>query len=53
MTRKKKPSLPKPRHTWKIKPQTRVTPSEKIYHRPSEKTKKRTWVDDVDWFGEL
>ncbi len=54
MTRRtKKPSLPKVRHTWKIKPQTRVKPSEKIYTRPKEKKKLKSWVDDVSWFGEL
>jgi len=51
MTRKRKPSVPKVRHTWKIKPQTRVKPSEKIYRRT--KRKKKSWVDDVGWFGEL
>ena len=52
MTRKKKSlSIPKPRHTWKIKPHTRVKPSEKIYHRPAEK-KRPGWVDPVDWFGD-
>lgn len=55
MTRrkKKKSSLPKARHTWKIKPQTRVKPSEKIYRRSKDKKKTRSWVDNVNWFGEL
>lgn len=51
MTRKKKPKIPKVRHTWKIKPASRVKPSEKIYSR--QKQKKKTWVDDVRWFGEF
>lgn len=50
--KKKKPSPPKPRHVWKIKPQTRVKPSEKVYHRPSEKKKRPTWIDSVDWYGD-
>lgn len=53
MTRRKKPALPKVRHTWKIKPQTRVKPSEKIYKRSAQKKKAKSWVDDVRWFGEL
>ena len=54
MTRKKKrPSpVPKPRHTWKINPETRVKPSEKIYHRPDEKKKQPTWLNELDWFGD-
>lgn len=50
--KKKRPSLPKPRHVWKIKPQTRVQPSGKVYHRPSEKKKQPGWIDSVDWYGE-
>jgi hypothetical protein len=50
MTAKKKAALPKPRHVWQISPKTRVKPSEKIYSR--EKGKKKTWADDVDWFGD-
>ena len=50
--KKKRSTLPKPRHTWKIKPQTRVKPSGKIYRRPDEKKKRPSWVNKVDWFGE-
>ncbi|MBI4115334.1 MAG: hypothetical protein HY447_02030 [Candidatus Omnitrophica bacterium] len=50
--KKKKPALPKVRHTWKIKPETRVKPSGKIYHRSGEKKKLPTWVNDVDWYGD-
>jgi len=49
--RKKKPALPKIRHTWQIQPTTRVKPSEKIYRRPQQK--KKNWTDDIGWFGEL
>lgn len=52
MKSKKKSSLPKPRHVWNIKPQTRIKPSGKIYHRPSEKKKRPSWIDSVDWYGE-
>lgn len=48
--KKKKLPLPKVRHTWKIRPATRVKLSGKIYRRPAQK--KKTWVDDVNWFGE-
>jgi len=50
--KKKRPSLPKVRHTWKIRPATRVKPSAKSYHRPSQRKKIPTWVDRVTWFGE-
>ncbi len=50
--KKKKSNVPKPRHVWQIKPETRVKPSEKIYRRPKQKRKKPRWVDDVDWYGE-
>lgn len=50
--KKKKPSLPKPRHVWEIKPGTRVKPSEKIYRRSDEKKKKPAWIDSLDWFGD-
>ena len=50
--KKKKPLPPKVRHTWKISPKTRVKPSNKIYRRANDKKKKRSWVDDVSWFGE-
>ena len=48
--KRKAPSSPKPRHVWKIRPETRVKPSQKIYRRG--KTKK-SWVEDVNWFGDL
>lgn len=47
----KKPKLPQVRHTWKIKPQSRIKTSAKIYRRT--KGKKKSWVDDIGWFGEL
>lgn len=50
--KKKKPTLPKPRHVWEIKPTTRVKPSEKIYRRSEEKKKKPSWMDALDWFGD-
>ncbi len=49
-TRKKNPALPKPRHVWQINPKTRAKPSEKIYKRSEEK-KKKSWTDEIDWFG--
>ena len=51
MTRKKKPSLPKVRRVWEIRPETRVKPSGKVYNRPKAK-KPPSWVNDVDWFGD-
>jgi hypothetical protein len=50
--KKKDPTPPKVRHTWKIRPQTRVKPSTKVYRRSSEKWKKPIWVDPIDWFGD-
>ena len=54
MKKKKKAPLPKARHVWEINPKERVKPSEKVYKRSKEKQKgkKKTWVDDVSWFGE-
>ncbi len=49
--KKKKPEIPKPRGVWQINPKTRVTPSAKIYKRSKEKPKKKSWVDDIHWFG--
>ncbi len=49
--KKKKPSLPKVRRVWKIKPATQVKPSGKIYRRSDEK-KKPSWASNVDWFGD-
>lgn len=51
--KKGKPSPPQVRHTWKIRPETRVKLSEKIYRRQKEKKKAKSWVDDINWFGEL
>ena len=50
--RKKKPALPKPRHTWAIKPQTRVKPSGKTYKRTEQKKKRPLLSELFDWFGE-
>ncbi len=50
--KKKEKPLPKPRHVWEINPRERVEPSAKIYKRSEEKKKKKTWVDDVSWFGD-
>jgi hypothetical protein len=50
--RKKKPSPPKVRRTWRIRPATRVKPSAKIYRRPAERKKTPSWVDEVSWFGD-
>ncbi|MBN1689119.1 MAG: hypothetical protein JW893_08470 [Candidatus Omnitrophica bacterium] len=47
--KKRKSKTPKPRHTWAINPKSRVKPSGKAYQR--EKGKKKTWVDEIDWFG--
>ncbi len=52
MSKRKKKSLPKPRHVWKINPKTRVKPSKKNYRRSKEKRKKKSWIDDIYWFGE-
>ena len=53
MTKKKKITpLPKPRSVWEINPKTRVTPSAKIYKRSAEKKKKKSWVDEIRWFGD-
>ena len=49
--KKKSAPLPKVRHTWKIRPVTRVKPSAKVYSRTDAK-KKPSWVNDVDWFGD-
>jgi len=51
MSKKKKPSPPKLRHVWEINPKTRVKASDKAYKRSEEKKKKKTWVDEIDWFG--
>ena len=51
-SKKKKPARPKVRHTWEIRPATRVKPSGKIYRRSKEKKKKEGWVAKIDWFGE-
>lgn len=53
LKKKKIPSAPQLRHTWKINPKTRVKASAKIYRRPGEKKKKPGWVDAIDWFGGL
>lgn len=50
--KKKTPSPPKARHTWKIRPETRVKPSGKIYRRPAQKKKASGWAAWIDWFGE-
>ena len=44
--------MPKPRRSWKINPKTRVKPSNKTYSRPGEKKKEKTWVDEINWFGD-
>lgn len=49
--KRKMSSLPKVRHTWKIRPETRIKPSGKIYRREKGK-KKPLWVNLVDWFGD-
>ncbi|MCM8774894.1 MAG: hypothetical protein NC930_00845 [Candidatus Omnitrophica bacterium] len=48
----KKDDLPKPRKIWGINPKTRVEPSGKIYHRAGAKKRGKSWVDQIDWFGE-
>ena len=50
MAKKKKPSLPKPRHVWKINPKTRVKASDKSYKRSGEKKKEKSWLDELEWF---
>jgi len=52
MPKKKKPGLPKPRGVWEINPKTRIKPSGKVYKRSEEKKKKKSWVDDISWFGD-
>ena len=52
MSKKKKKALPKPRHVWGINPKTRVKPSDKSYKRSEEKKKKKSWLDDLYWFGD-
>ena len=52
MARKPKKTKPKPRGVWKINPKTRVKESAKIYRRSKEKKKKKSWVDEIGWFGE-
>lgn len=49
--KKKSQALPRARHTWKIKPATRVKPSGKVYQRSGQKKKGPAWSDLVDWFG--
>ena len=51
--KKKKARPPKVRHVWKIRPETRVKPSEKIYRRSKEKIKKPSGFDKIGWFGEI
>jgi hypothetical protein len=49
--KKKKPSLPKVRHTWKIRPATRVKLSAKIYSRANHSVPDDPAADrrSTDW----
>lgn len=43
---------PKPRHTWKINPKTRVEKSKKTYSRSEERKQVLKALKRIDWFGE-
>ncbi|MBI3316658.1 MAG: hypothetical protein HYZ85_01460 [Candidatus Omnitrophica bacterium] len=45
--RKKKRTLPKPRHVWRINPKSRVKDSDKSYKRHREKRKEKSWREEI------
>ena len=50
---KKKLGAPKPRHTWKINPKTRVKEGEDAYERAKQKLSDKREIDGlIDFFGE-
>ncbi|MBI4368083.1 MAG: hypothetical protein HY588_01675 [Candidatus Omnitrophica bacterium] len=45
----KKKAKPKPRHTWRINPKTRIKENKKNYDRKRERKKI---LKQLDWFGD-